>query len=74
VAVDDLKAMARDRACEILGVSEKATIREVRIAFRKKAASAHPDACPGLSSQDREKSERWFALLSRAYHKLLETS
>jgi DnaJ domain len=52
---------------QVLGVNETATASEIKSAYRKLARKRHPDV-----NRDSEKAAREFALLSLAYHTLVD--
>jgi DnaJ-domain-containing protein 1 len=62
---------ARARAFELLGVTPGAAREEVLRAFRRLAASVHPDRHPTASSNERAELLQRFAELSAAYHLLV---
>jgi curved DNA-binding protein CbpA len=53
---------------QVLGVDQGATAREIKSAYRKLARKRHPDVSKGSA----EKAAREFALLSLAYHTLID--
>jgi hypothetical protein len=61
----------RRQALDLLGLGESADRRDVQRAFRKLAASVHPDRHPTASAEERAELMRRFAELSAAYHALV---
>jgi hypothetical protein len=61
----------RRAALDVLGLGEGADRRDVQRAFRKLAASVHPDRHPSASAEQRAELMRRFAELSAAYHALV---
>lgn len=61
----------RREALNRLGLGEGADRRDVQRAFRKLAASVHPDRHPTASAEQRAELMRRFAELSAAYHALV---
>lgn len=57
-------------ALRVLGLSEGATLDDVRRAFRELAQRLHPDRHPTASPNERHSLFRRFAEISRAYHTL----
>jgi DnaJ domain/Domain of unknown function (DUF4388) len=62
---------ARTRAFELLGLTDGARREDVQRAFRKLAASVHPDRHPRASNSERAELMRRFVELSAAYHLLV---
>ncbi|WP_185235224.1 J domain-containing protein [Teredinibacter franksiae] len=58
-----------DASYRILGLRPKASIDEVRVAYRRMAAQYHPDRNPGDMS-----AEDMFKLVIRAYRHILHTA
>ena len=52
---------------QVLGVTQTATVSEIKSAYRKLARKRHPDVNRGSEKADRE-----FAILSLAYHTLID--
>jgi hypothetical protein len=61
----------RARALSTLGLPDGASPEDVRRAFRRLAATLHPDRFPGAAEADRADLMRRFAELSAAYHVLV---
>ena len=61
----------RTRALATLGLGEDASADDARRAFRKLAATLHPDRFPTAAEADRADLMRRFAELSAAYHALV---
>ena len=51
----------------ILGVSNDASIRDIKKAYRSKAVKYHPDKCP---EKHKIKCNKYFSRISEAYHVL----
>ena len=64
--------MARKTYYEILKVSEDATKREIKKAFRLRAAECHPDKVMHLEAALRERAERKMTLINEAYKVLAD--
>lgn len=62
--------MARKTYYEILKVSPDATSREIKKAFRLRAAECHPDKVMHLEAELRERAERKMTLINEAYNVL----
>jgi hypothetical protein len=61
----------RTRALSTLGLPDGASAEDARRAFRRLAATLHPDRYPGAAEADRADLMRRFAELSAAYHLLV---
>jgi hypothetical protein len=61
----------RRRALSVLGLADSADRAAVQRAFRKLAASVHPDRHPAASAEERARLMRRFVELSAAYHELV---
>lgn len=61
----------RARALSTLGLADDASPEEARRAFRKLAATLHPDRFPAAAESDRANLMRRFAEISAAYHVLV---
>ena len=55
---------------EILGVDKKATVDEIKKAYKKKATKYHPDKNIGKSEAEKQKSEAEFKKTNEAYETL----
>lgn len=55
---------------EILGVDKKATVDEIKKAYKKKATKYHPDKNVGKSEAEKQKSEAEFKKINEAYETL----
>ena len=62
---------SRLRALATLGLGEDASSEQIQRAFRRLAASAHPDRFPEASAEQRALLLRRFAELSAAYHSIV---
>lgn len=62
----------RAQALRLLGLTEQATLAEIRRAFRLRASEAHPDRHGQATEREKRVLEARFAALSAAYHELLE--
>ena len=58
-------------ARRLLGISEQASVAEVRRAFRKIATALHPDRHDGAPSAEQQRRVERFARISAAYHLLV---
>jgi hypothetical protein len=61
----------RTRALSTLGLPDGASPEDARRAFRRLAATLHPDRFPGAADADRADLMRRFAEISAAYHTLV---
>lgn len=68
---DSPSSGARLDAYRVLGLTPLAPAAEIRKAFRKLAAEAHPDRNPDAPPEQKHRLLRRFAELSAAYHTLL---
>ena len=57
-----------DEARKLLGLGEKATIGEIKDAYRKQAVKYHPDKC---DLEDTQKSEEMFKKINQANETLM---
>lgn len=57
---------------EILGVSQNATLAEIKIAYRNRVKECHPDRFSNLDEQSRQLAEEWTKALNAAYAELLK--
>ena len=62
---------SRRAALELLGLPRDADRAAVQRAFRKLAASVHPDRHPGVGADEKARLMQRFAELSAAYHALV---
>jgi len=68
VPVDEPRRLG---AHEILGVSAKATVAEIKAAYRRRIKECHPDRFPQSDPQSRALAEEWTKALNAAYAELL---
>lgn len=61
------------RSLRVLGLSSKASLADVKRAFRRLAAESHPDRFPHASDAQREGMRRRLSELTSAYHELLRS-
>lgn len=59
------------RSLRVLGLSGKASLSDVKRAFRRLAAESHPDRFPHASTAERQGMLRRLSELTSAYHELL---
>jgi hypothetical protein len=52
---------------EILGLSPSASMREIKLAYRKRIKECHPDLFAGMDQQGQALAERWTRALNAAY-------
>lgn len=57
----------------LLHVSSEASSDEIRKAFRKEAKKYHPDLYQNISSEERQKRQKHFVLLTQAYETLSDS-
>lgn len=55
---------------EVLGISEQATVKEIREAFKKKALENHPDRTAGLGEEYKQLAEKRMKEINFAYEQL----
>lgn len=58
-------------AVQILGVSERASIAEIKMAYRNRMKEWHPDRFPNLDEESRRMAEDWTKALNAAYEQLM---
>lgn len=63
----------RRKACSCLGLEEKATLAEIKKAYRKLVQRYHPDKLLDATVQEREAAEAKFREIQEAYEFLTET-
>ena len=56
---------------ELLGVSDSATVAEIKAAYRRRVKECHPDRFAGMDEQTRRLAEEWTKAVNTAYHTLL---
>lgn len=56
---------------EILGVSDRASLAEIKIAYRNRVKECHPDRFSTLDQESRELAEEWTKAINAAYAELL---
>lgn len=61
------------RSLRVLGLSSRASMADVKRAFRRLAAESHPDRFPYASDAQREGMRRRLSELTCAYHELLSS-
>ncbi len=54
-------------AYEILGLSPSASLAEIKMAYRKRVKTCHPDLFAGMGQEARALAERWTRALNAAY-------
>jgi hypothetical protein len=69
-SVEPLRNEQRDRDLRVLGLGPEAEPSSIRGAFRRLAASLHPDRCLSASAEERQRRQRRFVELGAAYHRL----
>lgn len=63
----------RKKACACLGLPEKATVTEIKKAYRKLVQQYHPDKLIAASEEERDTAEAKFREIQAAYEFLTET-
>jgi DnaJ like chaperone protein len=58
-------------AIQILGISETATLAEIKTAYRNRMKEWHPDRFPNLDEESRRMAEDWTKALNAAYEELM---
>lgn len=58
-----------DRATKILGLGEKATLKDIKIAYRSQAKKWHPDKC---KKKDQEICHKRMKQINKAYKTILK--
>jgi hypothetical protein len=56
---------------EILGVSESATVEELKAAYRNRMKECHPDRFSGMGVETQHLAEEWSKAINLAYHSLV---
>lgn len=69
--IEPVREPERLSAFQILGISEKATIAEIKLAYRSRMKEWHPDRFPNLDEESRRMAEDWTKALNAAYEELL---
>ena len=58
-------------AREILGVSDRASVAEIKIAYRNRVKECHPDRFSNLDEESRRLAEEWTKAINAAYASLV---